>query len=250
MEVIYNGKIYTSINSLWRDTGVSKKKLRNGINSGIPVEDIVANYKKNSFEFEGICYKSLKDFIKRNEIIESMFMYIYYKCNRDIAKAVEQYNNKVVEYNGVKYRSHSELCTALGLSEQTFSKVFRKLGNIDGTVEYILKNKHNVRKRKITYNGKEYKNIKELCIELGIKYDTFINRRRRLNTDSIEAVVNAVTKGIREVTVEGCKFKTQIEMCKHYGVPYYTYLGRRNKGATIEEALKIRDNHHVEVKEK
>ncbi len=250
MEVVYNGKTYTSINSLWRDTGVSKEKLRNGINSGISVEDIVANYKKNSFEFEGIYYKSLKDFMRRNEIIESMFMYIYYKCNHDIVKAVEQYNNKVVEYKGVKYRSHSELCNALELSEQTFSKAFRKFGNIDDTVEYILKNKRNARKRKITYKEKEYRNIKELCIDLGIKYDTFINRRRRLNTDSIEAVVNAITLGIREVTVGGYKFKNQKEMCKHYGVPYYTYLGRRNKGATIEEALKNKNNHHVDVKEK
>lgn len=250
MEVIYNGKIYTSINSLWKDTGVNRERLKNDIDRGIPIEDIVANYRKNSFEFEGVNYKNLKDFIKRKELSEHRFTYIYYKCNCDIAKAVEQYNSMVIEYNGVKYGSHSELCDALGISEQTFSKAFRKFGNIDDTVEYVLKNKRNARKRKIAYNGKEYRNIKELCIDLDIKYDTFINKRRALNTDSIEAVVAAIPMGTREVTVEGQKFKNQLELCKHYGVPYYTYLGRRRQGATIEEALKISDNHHIEVKEK
>ena len=237
MEVIYNGKTYTSINSLWKDTGVGKAKLREGINNGIPVEDIVANHKKLAFEFKGVRYRSITDFIRRNELSESRFRYIYTKCNGDIEEALKQYNN-YIEYNGVKYSSNRELCNTLGIDEHSWSKARKKFDSIDDAVAYLLENKRKTHQRAVSYDGVEYSNIRELCETLELDYNAFIIKKYELGTDNIADVVNAVREiNKHEIVVAGQVFKNQKEMCEQYGVPYYTYMGRRKLGATVEEAL-------------
>lgn len=244
MEVKYNGKIYKSVNSLSKATGMSRGYLAKCLKKNMSIEEILSNYHSRSFEYNGVTYKSTQEFIKLNNLDEARFNRVYARCNRDIATTMEMYDMPTkkgirFEYGGLHFESQSEACKTLEIDPHTLMLAKKKFGNIQDAIDYVLAHKRNTHARKVEYNGKVYNNLKELCDDLGLKYNSLISRRYNMQEDDIAKVIEeelAASKRLK-VDVLGETYKSQREMCRKLNISYNSYFGHRRKGLSMDEAV-------------
>ncbi len=243
MKVEYNGKIYTSINSLAKDLGMSRERIAKCLKKNMSIEEILSNYHSRSFEYNGVTYKSKQEFIRLNNLDEAQFNRVYTKCHRDIAATMEMYDMPTkkgnrFDYKGLHFESQSEACKTLEIDPHTLMLAKKKFGNIQDAIDYVLAHKRNTHARQVEYNGKVYSNLKELCAELGLKYNSLISRRYNMQEDDIAKVIEeelAASKRLK-VDVLGETYKSQREMCRKLNISYNSYFGHRRKGLSMDEA--------------
>lgn len=243
MEVKYNGKIYTSVNSLAKDLGMSRERIAKCLKKNMSIEEILSNYHSRSFEYNGVTYKSKQDFIRRNNLDEAKFNRVYTKCHGDIATTMEMYDMPTkkgnrFDYRGLQFESQSEACKTLELDPHSVVLAKKKFGNIQDALDYVIAHKRNTHARQVEYNGKVYSNLKELCADLGLKYNSLVSRRYSMKEDDIAKVIDeelAVSERLK-VNVLGETYKSQREMCRKLNISYNSYFGHRRKGLSMDEA--------------
>lgn len=251
MKVEYNGKIYTSINSLAKDLGMSRERIAKCLKKNMSIEEILSSYHSRSFEYNGVTYKSKQEFIRRNNLDEAQFNRVYTKCHRNIAATMEMYDMPTkkgnrFDYRGLHFESQSEACKTLEIDPHTLMQAKKRFGNIQDALDYVLAHKRNTHARKVEYNGKVYNNLKELCADLGLRYNSLISRRYNMHEDDIAKVIEeelAASKRLK-VDVLGETYKSQREMCRKLNISYNSYFGHRRKGLSMAEAI-AKSKHRI-----
>ncbi len=92
------------------------------------------------------------------------------------------------------------------------------------------------------HNGKEYKNIAEMCAAYSINKNTYLSRKAQ--GMSTKDALTIPTKHNSYVDHLGNVFSSVEKMCKYHGVSHITYNKRINEGMSLEDAL----NHSLNVK--
>lgn len=88
----------------------------------------------------------------------------------------------------------------------------------------------------IVINGKKYNSLTELCEDYGIKYDTFVHRRKR--GYSIEEALKPVSE-TRQIIYNGVEYEGIKDFAASIGLSEYTVRKRLKAGMSIEEIVSI-----------
>lgn len=255
MEVEYNGKIYTSINSLSKDTGVNRARLTEVIKSGQDVTELIENYKCRDFDYLGEHYNNVTDFIRKNNLDECKFYRVYYKCGRSVEKTMLNYEMDTskgikFEYNGKYYSSQRAACADLGLDPHSVMNARKKYDTIQEALDHVIEHKRRSYRREVTYNGVTYNNLKELCEVLKIPYNSLV-LIRHIHKYDVETAVNYMLNEYQKtaVTIDGTRYKSQRDMCKQLLISYTSFNRLKREGYTVEEAAALA-KRYIEYKGK
>ena len=92
-----------------------------------------------------------------------------------------------------------------------------------------------MKNRKIEFDGKEFKSLREFADFYSINFSTFYKHLRQ--GESIENIIAMHSKRIKYTDHDGNEYYCLSDMLKAYGIPKHIYRARKQKGWTIRKIL-------------
>ena len=224
------GNNFVSVKEMCEYWNIERHTLRLRLNAGLSLADALTQPKKiaidhlgNEFnsvkgmcEYWGIPYVTFKERIKVNWSIE-----------KALTTPVKQVEHKV-EYNGVHYKSVSQLATDIGIDAGYLRYHLTRGKTIDDIIAMY--------RSTIVYKGNTYKNIKDLANTFGINYGTLLDRLH--NKKSLdEALQSRVRHNIVCIDMLGVAYNSINKISEAWGVANTTTLRRIKQGFDIEVAV-------------
>ena len=152
----------------------------------------------------------------------------------------------MIEFNGKRYRTKTELCAEYGVNRTTFVKRLARGATLDEALKPVIVE---------DFAGNQFPSVKAMLRFYDMNKQTF---HARLNAGwSLEDALTVPTsRSLRKIedkrkfvrmkvpfTKVRCKdhignyFKSKQAMCKWWGIPVSTYFARRKIGWSLEKAL-------------
>ena len=272
--IIKDGVQYDSIIDYCRKNNLKSHRIYGLLRLGYSLDeatDLANNIQAKdrvSVTVRGVTYDTLKDCCTDLGIsYDSVISYRYYHKDVSYADIIEQKLNSdeprdtTVTVNGVTYNSTEECCTALNinyddiiLAKQKFSRY--PIGKIISNKMYLESYKEPYHKRKInsdtdvisrakpiTFDGVEYKSVRECCLAVGIDYDKVINRKTIYKGKTYEEIIREYLEGVctTRIVVNGKVYNSMSQYCKSEGIDasLFSYLKNKHKDKSLEDITEM-----------
>ena len=186
--------------------------------------------------YNGETYNSLSEFCEKQGLPYKKFWKIY-KEYGSIIEAMEQYRlTYKYTYEGKSYTSLKKLCVENQLNYNKFLKVYQETKSIDRAARQSQNSKIKKKPRKtIKYNGKTYRNMRELCKDLGLSYTLF--RKYIQENMSIDRAVIKSKPWKIPITYKGTTYPTITDFCEAYSINVDRFRIKWQQGEDIETCM-------------
>lgn len=217
----YKGKQYESKAALCQEYGISPVLLLNRLKYGWSMEQALETPVRErgtngtAVSYDGKRYPSVKSLAKELELPYTSLQH-YYARRGNIEEAVKccrESSEQVLELWGKEYDSLSEIAQTFGLSYYHLTAKMRD----GGELKEVVKNALSV--EPITFQGKEYECLVDLCTECHIQ-PANVYGRLRLGFTLEEALTRPIKPlGNRtSVSYRGSDYESKVALCREYGI--------------------------------
>lgn len=242
---VYNGVIYKNATELAKHEGVLPRVLLNNLRSGMSVDDAVRaakEYKQREIVYEGVAYPSLTALCCAKKVPYYAVLHrlsVGWDFERAINTPVMP-SDSSLEYKGVRYAGIKTLARAVGMNASTLHDRLKRGWTIEEAVETPLGERIKTPRgtTRVSYKGKEYASVKDLCGALGVNYQTISSRLAKGWTieQAVETPIKTPVK-LTNLVVEGVEYDTKQDACDAYNIPLYVVDFRIQSGMSLEDAL-------------
>jgi hypothetical protein len=209
------------------------------------------NFRDKQYQTLGACYQDNKDLAKVSlptfvtRVREGFSIEEAFSTKKDM-RLITHLGSHLVE--GVEYKNLPSIARAYGMKPMAVYKRYNRGKRGDDLVppkkrrNYVPPPPPEPKKPpyEVEIGGVTYKSISEACRLLGVKWHTYINRRRRDATLeeclNIEPYIHRRKKNIQTVEYKG-ELLTFKDIQNRFGLYQTTFIRRLEKGFSIEEAL-------------
>lgn len=234
----WGGIEYDSLRAAARANNISQTSMSRYIKCGFTCDDDVirrGEFLKIRCSWNGISYDSLGECAEANNITTSAMTLRLdrgYTCDADMPGSLSALtpNPKECEWNGIKYRSHTECADANNI---TVSGMILRLNKGYVCDSDMPTQRGNAKKRPCVWNGVEYATIKEAAIANNLEYGTMGRRIRQGNKTNSDVVSNHQ----KRCFWNGMEYPSVREAAKAIGISFSAMGSRLRRGLTCDDDM-------------
>ena len=184
--ITYNRKTYASLKEFATEYNINYSTVRDKISKGKSIDDIVRTSKKYNQTkpiidpLTNITYPSTKAFCKAYNLDPTNYRRLLnngYTLKEICESRLNNYvisSGPIIDPFGNKFRSKTEMCA---FHNKTYKQVYSRLAKGKTLKEALTEPTcETITSKLITYNGKTYKSIRNLCRKLNLNYGIVKNK--------------------------------------------------------------------------
>jgi len=235
------GNTFNSLNEMAKYWHISRQSYCDRIKAGMTIEEALTTPKRGEswtcFDHFGNEYASEASMCQHYHISKCTYRRRISQgmSVRDALTMPPKTTNKKksVLYNGQRYASLDELCTAKNININTVRQRINRGHSIEEAIDNIL------------HNTSNDSSIKKLCSINNISYS--LVRSRLSRGHSIEDALSMPVYPRKKVVTDhnGKVFPSIKKMCDEYKVQYKMFNKRIERGWSLQEALTIPSHMHI-----
>lgn len=246
------GNKYKSISDMVRAYGIPRQTYTSRINHGWTLEQALTAEPEKGWKSElgglpaenysvrdhlGNVYSSLDEMLEQYGITSGRY-YRRIKAGWSLKDTLEiKVNPTAEDHKGRKFKNEREMCEAYGISHNTYRARLKRGYSKEKALTMATQKQSGTLYMVKDHNGKEYRNTAEMCKAYGVKYGTFISRRRNGMGLKDALTLKAEKHGGEAEDHLGNRYNSIYEMCTVYEISRDVFKQRIKTGWTVKRAL-------------